>query len=182
MEEKQNRDTLPSDSNLFFVAKRDYTMASIVHRMAAKTKFTDENNPVIEVSEEHLHPSQSIVFKYKIDGIKKYLEETNGILNYYPIGVKVGEEVYIIDGHHRSAAQIALYKKAKVRVVEIPEEDVQKEIEKNKKRAEEITQNQKHPTRFIAKQHDIEETRKKIASYKGGLREYIQTKLKEERD
>lgn len=48
-----------------------------------------------------------------------------------PIGVKVGEDFYLVDGHHRTVAQIQLgYKTIKVRAAEVSPEEWEAEIQR----------------------------------------------------
>lgn len=52
-----------------------------------------------------------------------------------PPCVKVGEDFYLVDGHHRTAAQIALgYKTIKVRAVEVSPEEWEAEIQRLKEK------------------------------------------------
>ena len=82
-----------------------------------------------------VNPSQPIISWYKVSNLMTSIR-TEGLHNP-PVGVMIENEFYIVDGHHRTAAQIALgYKTIKVRAVEVSKEEWDAEVERQKRKAE----------------------------------------------
>lgn len=69
------------------------------------------------ISVSSIQPAQEVINASRVLSLATDINK-NG-LNEIPTGLKVGETVYLLDGHHRVAAQIILgQKKVKIRIVE----------------------------------------------------------------
>ena len=109
-----------------------------------------------------------------------------------PSGIKLDEKVYILDGHHRAAAQILLgEKEINVRVLEIGEEEYNSEradMHKHQRHTKESRDEngvRKHAAPVYSAEErarrdaEADKRRKEIREC-GGLREYLELKFKAE--
>lgn len=71
-----------------------------------------DNGEIAEVDINAIFPCQSIINKTRLIELMIYLRDNE--VPGYPMGIKVGEDVYLLDGHHRVSAQILMGKKAVV--------------------------------------------------------------------
>lgn len=77
---------------------------------------------VENVSVSSIHPCQPGINAKQVVSLAQDIKE-NG-MNEIPSAIKVGRDVYLLDGHHRVAAQIINgVKKVKVRLVEVSREE-----------------------------------------------------------
>ena len=75
-----------------------------------------------EVNISAIHPCQSGINAKQVVSLAQDIKE-NG-MNEIPSAIKVGRDVYLLDGHHRVAAEIINgEKKVKVRLVEVSREE-----------------------------------------------------------
>ncbi len=89
---------------------------------------------VFEVAASCIHPTQRSVRNESVKHFMKAYEEGR-TPDGFPAGIKVGGDIYLLDGHHRTAAQIALgYKTIKVRAVEVSPEEWEAEIQRLKEK------------------------------------------------
>lgn len=90
-----------------------------------------DKGEITEVNINSIHPCQEFIDKTKLIELMIYL--LNNDVPGYPIGVKIGNEVYLLDGHHRACAQILLGRKTiKMHLIAINEDD--EVLEKNPNR------------------------------------------------
>ena len=68
-----------------------------------------DNGEIAEVDINAIFPCQSIINKTRLIELMIYLRDNE--VPGYPMGIKVGNEVYLLDGHHRVSAQILMGKK-----------------------------------------------------------------------
>lgn len=83
----------------------------------------DINKGVIEdVDIKKIIPCQTVISTARIIQYMLYLKDNDVPGN--PIAIRVGEDVYLLDGHHRVSAQILLGKQTvKILVTELKEDD-----------------------------------------------------------
>lgn len=92
-----------------------------------------ESRVVLDAPIDSIWPSQPLISWLKVGELMKSIR-AEGLHNPPPC-VKVGEDFYLVDGHHRTAAQIALgYKTIKVRAVEVSPEEWEAEIQRLKEK------------------------------------------------
>lgn len=68
-----------------------------------------DKGEIVEVDINTIFPCQSIISKTRLIELMIYLRDND--VPGYPTGIKVGEEIYLLDGHHRVSAQILMGKK-----------------------------------------------------------------------
>ena len=64
---------------------------------------------IAEVDINLIRPCQSILSKTKLIELMLYIRDNE--VPGYPVGIKIGEKIYLLDGHHRASAQIIMGKK-----------------------------------------------------------------------
>lgn len=93
----------------------------------------EEKMVVREVKVENIYPNQDIFSPRRVEELKKSIQAEG--LRKYPTGLVVGDRCYLMDGHHRTVAQIQLgYKTIKVRAVEVSPEEWEAEIQRLKEK------------------------------------------------
>lgn len=82
---------------------------------------------VIDIDVNDIVPCQEVLDKTKVIELILYIRDKE--VPGYPIGFKLGDEVYLLDGHHRVSAQILAGRKTvKMLITELNEDE---EIVKN---------------------------------------------------
>lgn len=105
----------------------------IANRLASRNGLFGAAGAEYEAPAERIHNTQPIIFEKKVEMLADSIR-AEGLRNPAPC-VKVGEDFYLVDGHHRTAAQIALgYKTIKVRAVEVSPEEWEAEIQRLKEK------------------------------------------------
>lgn len=130
------------------IAKENFArnVASII----GYNNFCDEKKAaVIDIDVNDIVPCQEVLDKTKVIELILYIRDKE--VPGYPIGFKLGDEVYLLDGHHRVSAQILAGKKTvKMLITELNEDE---EIVKN---ARNSVVNNKQTVREIPKVENIE--------------------------
>ena len=102
------------------------TIASII----GYNNFCDEKKAtVMDIDVNDIVPCQEVLDKTKVIELILYIRDKE--VPGYPIGFKLGDEIYLLDGHHRVSAQILAGRKTvKMLITELNEDE---EIVKNAK-------------------------------------------------
>ncbi len=108
------------------IAKEHFgrTIASIF----GYANFCDEKKAaVMDIDVNDIVPCQEVLDRTKVIELILYIRDKE--VPGYPVGIKLGDEIYLLDGHHRVSAQILAGRKTvKMLITELNEDE---EIVKN---------------------------------------------------
>lgn len=110
--------------NYIFAAGYNGSDGQRAHRISRLNgAFRGEQAKIVEVDVDKIHPCQPFIDAAKVIAIF-YCLKRNERLQGYPTGLLLGEDFYLLDGHHRASAQI-MYgrKKIEVMATEITQDD-----------------------------------------------------------
>lgn len=137
------------------IAKEHFgrTTASIL----GYNNLCDEKKAVVmDIDVNDIVPCQEVLDKTKVIELILYIRDKE--VPGYPVGIKLGDEVYLLDGHHRVSAQILAGRKTvKMLITELNENE---EIVKNTRNS---VVNNKQTVRETPK---VENTEAQIGEYK----------------
>lgn len=87
----------------------------------------DSKATLMDIDVNDIVPCQEVLDKTKVIELILYIKDNE--VPGYPIGFKLGDEIYLLDGHHRVSAQILAGRKTvKMLITELNEDD---EVVKN---------------------------------------------------
>ena len=113
--------------NQIFPRGLNYDKEKFARGIAARIGYNNLSDltkgDIEEIEVQAIWPCQQMLSKTKVIGLALYL--TDHDVPGYPIGIRVNDDVYLLDGHHRIAAQIIAGKKR----VKIHTTDVSSETE-----------------------------------------------------
>lgn len=95
-----------------------------------------------EVDINSIYPCQQVLICSKVIDLMLYLRDNE--VPGYPIGLKIGEDVYLVDGHHRVSAQILLGRKTVMMLLTTLKEDDPCILSANKPLKEEVINTQRN--------------------------------------
>ena len=82
----------------------------------------DKTATVIDVDTNNIVPCQEVLDRTKVIELILYIRDKE--VPGYPVGIKLGDEIYLLDGHHRVSAQIlAVRMTVKMLITELNEDD-----------------------------------------------------------
>lgn len=105
-------------------AERPTDVCRIARR---KGLFSGEAGEIVNVEVAHIFPCQDYLNKQRLNEL---LEDRDNSVHWDPpMGVKLGEDVFLIDGHHRASALISFGNDTiSMKVIEITKEEWEDEI------------------------------------------------------
>jgi len=99
--------------NKIFPLEFNPSIECFARDVASKIGYNDlcdlNKGEIVEVDINTIHPCQSVLAKTRLIELMIYLRDHE--VPGYPMGIKIGNDVYLLDGHHRTSAQILMGKK-----------------------------------------------------------------------
>ena len=93
-----------------YSVETEHSSRSLATRIGYGTLCNLDNGVIEEVPIDNIYPCQRILNKTKVIEMILYLQEND--VPGYPMGFRKEGKVFLLDGHHRTAAQILAGKKA----------------------------------------------------------------------
>lgn len=87
-----------------FDLSKEHIGRGIASRIGYNNLYDMGKGTIEEVNINSIYPCQQVINKTKIIELILYIK--NNEVPGYPIGLKIGEDIYLLDGHHRVSAQI----------------------------------------------------------------------------
>ena len=113
VEERKNHPRERDILNAIFPKGYDSAKERFARKIASEigyAKLSEDGNGVIdEVGIDDIYPCQGFVNHTKIVEMMIYMRDNE--VPGFPVGIRIGEDVYLIDGHHRVSAQILMGRK-----------------------------------------------------------------------
>ena len=88
---------------------KEHYARGIASRYGYSNLCDESKGEIAEVDIDRIFPCQSILNKTKVIEMILYLRDND--VPGYPMGIKIDDDVYLLDGHHRVSAQILMGRK-----------------------------------------------------------------------
>ena len=88
---------------------KEHYARGIASRYGYSNLCDESKGEIAEVDIDRIFPCQSILNKTKVIELILYLRDND--VPGYPMGIKIDDDVYLLDGHHRVSAQILMGRK-----------------------------------------------------------------------